>query len=124
MGPSIEFCDAGLASFVEDVRSEYWRRAAYDEYRDGLRQANTCRVVACQVLEDRSRSELLDILAGVFGLDGCEFIATPVEAFETSFTPSELLVDLICEVCWQVLMQDVSVRVEDEVRLALAEAPG
>lgn len=121
MSAPTEICGEKLSGLIETVRHEYWRRPLFDELEDGLRQANTSRVVICQMLERRSPAEQQAIVADVYRLDGLDLLVDPAEIFSTAATTGEILFDLICEVCWQALAADLSIRVEDEVRSTLTD---
>jgi hypothetical protein len=111
-----------LADFVDAVRSEYWARAPYDEFAGSLRQGNTVRVVACQVLEELSDGDRSAIAADLSRLDSLPLVRSdPREVFETSDSIASFVFDLACEVAWQSLVTDLSIRVEDEIRAALTD---
>jgi hypothetical protein len=111
-----------LPRFIEAVRTEYWLRRPYDDYSGGLRQTNTVRVVACQTLERFSREEQLAVIQDLYTLDSVAFIRDdPREVFEASDSVGSHMFDLACEVVWQTLIRDVEIRIEDEIRMALAE---
>ena len=111
-----------LLLFNELVRSEYWLRQPYEDYSSGLRQANTVRVVACQVLEKLSHEEQLAVVRDLYTLESVELLrGTPSEVFGASDSIRSHIFDLACEVTWQMLVSDLEIRVEDEIRMALAE---
>jgi len=111
-----------LSRFREAVEAEYWRRPPFDDYPGGLRQVNTVRIVACQVLERLAYEEQVAVVQDLYALNSLELRHDPFEVFAASDTVGSHLFDLACEVVWQMLVADISIRVEDEIRLALAEA--
>ena len=118
----IEITSENLLRFSEAVRTEYLRRQPYDDYSGGLRQTNTVRVVACQVLEQLPREEQLAVVWDLYTLDSVELLRDdPRDVFEASDSVGNHIFDLACEVVWQMLMRDIEIRVEDEIRTALAE---
>jgi len=122
MGTPTRIGAGPLVNLIDEVRAEYWRRPAYDEYGDHIRQANAVRVVAGEILEGRSAADRVKILADLQGSEELRLACHPAEVFGTASTANEVLFDLICEVCWQILMRDLEIRIEDEIRSALAEA--
>jgi len=111
-----------LSRFIDLVKSEYWQRSAFDDYADGMRQVNTSRVVTCQLLEGLSELRRATVVADLGLLNDPQLLRDPAEFLNAATTPSEILFDLVCECCWQELMRDLGIRVEDEIRSALAEA--
>lgn len=123
MQTRFEITRSNLLRFVEAVRTEYWLRQPYDDYSGGLRQTNTVRVVACQILERLPREEQLAVIRDLYELDSVELLRDdPREVFVTSDSIGNHIFDLACEVVWQMLICDIEIRVEDEIRMALAEA--
>jgi hypothetical protein len=111
-----------LSRFGKSVEAEYRRRPPYDDYPGGLRQVNTIRIVACQVLESLPYDEQLAIIQDLYTLDSVELQRdNPHEIFAASDSIGSYLFDLACEVVWQMLVTNLEIRVEDEIRLALAE---
>ncbi len=111
-----------LLRLARAVRREYWRRDPYEAYTGGLRQPNTVRVVACQLLEALPPARQLAIVEELYALDSLELLRDePGEVYAASDSVRSHIFDLACEVVWQTLVADVRIRVEDEIREALAE---
>jgi hypothetical protein len=111
-----------LRRLTDAVRAEYWRRGPYEVYAGGLLQPNTVRVVACQVLDALPAAAQLAIVEDLYTLDSIELVrGDPGEVFAASDSVRSHIFDLACEVVWQTLVADIGVRVEDEIREALAE---
>jgi hypothetical protein len=112
-----------LLDYIEAVRREYVRRRPYDDLSGGLRQTNTIRLVAAEIFEDLSGEQKLAVICDAYALDSHEFLREdPREIFQASDTIANHLFDLVCEVAWQVLVSDIELRIEDEIRMALAES--
>jgi hypothetical protein len=111
-----------LAGFVESVRLEYWRRERYEEHPGGVRQPNSVRVVAGQILEDLGPVRRSAVVAELLELESVELVSDLDAVFRASDSVGTMVFDLVCEVCWQLLVADLEVRIEDEVRAALALA--
>jgi hypothetical protein len=123
MPTRFETTGESLLRFSHAVRAEYLRRPPYDDYPGGLRQVNTVRIVACQVLERLPYEEQLTIVQDLYTLDSVELLRDdPHEVFAASDSIGSHLFDLACEVVWQMLVESVDIRIEDEIRIALAEA--
>jgi hypothetical protein len=111
-----------LRRLSDAVRVEYWSRGPYEAYAGGLRQPNTVRVVACQLLEALPPPAQLAIVEDLYTLDSIELLrGDPGKIFAASDSVRSHIFDLACEVVWQTLVADIDVRVEDEIREALAE---
>jgi hypothetical protein len=110
-----------LLLYLEAVRREYLAREPYDDFSGGLRQTNTIRLVAGEIFGDLSRGEQLAVICDVYELDSHEFLRNdPREIFQASDTVSNHLFDVVCELAWQELVSDTELRIEDEIRMALA----
>jgi hypothetical protein len=111
-----------LLLYLEAVRREYLAREPYEDFSGGLRQINTIRLVAGETLEGLAREERLAVICDVYELDSHEFLRDdPREIFHASDTVSNHLFDLVCELAWQELVSDTELRIEDEIRIALAK---
>jgi hypothetical protein len=111
-----------LRRLTDAVRAEYWRRGPYESYAGGLLQPNTVRVVVCQLLEALGAAAQLAIVEDLYTLDSIELLRDdPREVFAAADSVASHIFDLVCEVVWQTLVADVEIRVEDEIREALAE---
>jgi hypothetical protein len=119
--PSTHTGSRELSRFVDAVRREYRQRPPFDELSDGARLANTTRVVACQVLEELPAAQRCAIAAGLHDLDRVALLRDPDEIFQAAENPADVVFDLICEVCWQQLVEEPAIRVEDEIRSILTE---
>lgn len=111
-----------LLLYLEVVRREYLAREPYEDFSGGLRQTNTIRLVAGEIFGDLSREEQLAVICDVYELDSHELLRDdPREIFQASDTVSNHLFDLVCELAWQELVSDTELRIEDEIRMALAK---
>jgi hypothetical protein len=111
-----------LLHYLGAVRREYLARDPYDDFSGGLRQTNTIRLVAGEVFGGLSREEQLAVISDVYELDSRQFLREdPREIFQASDTVSNHLFDVVCELAWQELVSDTELRIEDEIRIALAE---
>lgn len=108
-----------LRAFIEAVREEYRRREPYEEYLGGVRQPNTVRLVAGQVLEEMAPDRQAALTGDLLRLESLSLFRELDEVFEASDSVGALVFDLACEVCWQLLVSDVEIRIEDEIRLSL-----
>lgn len=105
------------------MRSEYVLRSPYDDLSGGLRQTNTIRLVAGEIFDDLSKDQQLAVICDAYALDSHEFLRDdPREIFKASDTIANHLFDLVCELAWQVLVSDIELRIEDEIRISLAES--
>jgi hypothetical protein len=114
--------DSQLAIFIDAARVEYLRRKPYDDLAGGLRRVNTLRLVAGEVFEGMPHDEQLAVVSDTYRLDADRLLRDrPEEVFEASDSIASHIFDLVCEVAWQELVGDISLRIEDEIRQALAE---
>jgi hypothetical protein len=111
-----------LRRFVSDVRSEYWSRGPFDQFLGGARQPNTVRLVAGQVLEDLPAPHRVALVGELLCLEELELIRDLDRIFRFADSVGAVVFDLACEVCWQILVSDVEIRIEDEIRAALTAA--
>lgn len=109
-----------LMRLCEVVRKEHERRPPYARYAGGLLQPNTVRVIACQLIEALPPAVQLAIVEDLYSLDSIELLRGE-GVFAASDSVRSHIFDLACEVVWQTLMADIDIRVEDEIREALAE---
>jgi transcriptional antiterminator Rof (Rho-off) len=111
-----------LRRLIQDVHDEFVVRCAYDEFELEFRQANCVRVVALDMFDRKSPDEQVAVVADLLCHNGEMRLlrGDKTTVFASAESPGEIIVDLVCEIVWQVLMRDHEVRVEDEIRLALA----
>ena len=121
MAPSLSTTGRYLRDFVEEVRDEYWCREAFEDL-GGVRQPNTVRLVAGQVLEAMAPSRQSGLMGDLLGLESMALVREPEEVLQAADSIGAMLFDLACEACWQFLVADVELRVEDEIRAALVQA--
>lgn len=110
-----------LQRLVDAVRSEFLNRPGYHQDAEGWKQVNSVRLVAVGVVDELSVEERLDVVGDLLRLNDDRILIRSHEAiFQASDAPETFITDLICEIVWQALMHDVEIRIEDEIRHALA----
>lgn len=122
MAPSLSRTGWHLRDFAREVREEYWGRGPFEEYLEGVRQPNTVRLVAGQVLEAMAPDRQTAVMGDLLRLESMALIREPEEVLQAADSVGDMLFDLACEACWQILVADIELRIEDEVRGALTRA--
>jgi hypothetical protein len=111
-----------LRDFAQEVQEEYWGRGPFEEYLEGVRQPNTVRLVAGQVLEAMTAHQQAAVMGDLLRLESIALVREPEEVLQAADSVGAMLFDLACEACWQILVSDVELRIEDEIRAALAQS--
>jgi len=110
-----------LLDFVESVRFEFRKRDAYSSDPNGLRFINSVRSIAVELFDLLSDDQKVVIVRDlIVGNDEILLLRPFVEVFETAGSPADYITDLICEIVWQVLMEEEDIRHEDKARQSLA----
>jgi hypothetical protein len=109
-----------LADLILEVRSEFFARLPYE--LDDTRRPNSVRLVAIDVFEERSIDEQLAVVRDLIDANPAFTVARPEDRdiFAYADTAADYLTDLVCEVVWQVLGRDPSIREEDVRRVQLS----
>jgi hypothetical protein len=113
---------SGLVKMVNAARTAFLARDAYEEDPNGYRQVNALRLVIIETFERTSVNDQLAVLEDLLTLNhelvlmrGQDDICSSPES------PQACITDLVCEVVWQALVCEPEIRVEDEIRHALAD---
>jgi hypothetical protein len=110
-----------LERLIAEVRRRFLACPAYEEFDEGLRQVNSLRVVALEVYDDLSVDAQLAVIADLISRNReLKLHRLPAEVFIASDSPMAYITDVVCEVIWQSLIDDPSIRMEDEAREAIA----
>lgn len=111
---------AGLSSLLSDVRATFLSACAVQDHEDYV-VPNSLRLVALDVFDDRSPADRARIIGDL--LDGnaeLSFRLTGRRVFAHARTTGDYLTDFVCEIVRQILRQDPTILIEDELRQALA----
>ena len=109
-----------LRLLIKEVRREFFARAACETFGD-TQQINSVRVVAIEVFDGLSVEAQLAVVADLVRVDQEPILHRSTEdIFAASDSPLAFIADLVCEVVWQVLMDDPVVPMENEEREPLA----
>lgn len=112
---------SSLGSLIRAARDEYLSRDAYEESSGGFRTPNSLRIVISARFEAMSAAERLSVLDDLLHQNHeVILVRDQREVFRDRDVPSSVITDLVCEVVWQALVCDPELRIEDEIREALA----
>jgi hypothetical protein len=112
-----------LKRLIQAAREEYVSRRAYEETPRGYRTPNSLRIIIINRFEAMSATERLSVLDDLLHRNHeVILVRHQTEVFRDRDAPSSLIADLVCEIVWQALVCDPELRVEDEIREALASA--
>jgi len=106
-----------LDRLIQEVKREFFARSASTSFEGGFREANTLRVVAVEVLEGLALEAQIATLSDLFLRNECLVLRRDAaDIFVTADSPAGVLTDLVCEVVWQLLIEDPLIQMEDEAR--------
>jgi hypothetical protein len=109
---------ASFVGLLLEVREEFLTRVPHD---DGS-GPNSLRLVATDILEGKTTDEQLSVWRDLLEDNPTLMVARDGDRdiFEHSDAPATYLTDLTSEVICQILYRDLSIREEDDRRMALA----
>jgi len=110
-----------LEKLIRAARDDYVSCGAYEETPEGCRTPNNLRIIVIERFEAMSALERLSVVDDLLHRNHeVIVIRHQAEVFRDRDTPSTFITDLVCEVVWQALVCDPGLRIEDEIREALA----